>query len=352
MKAAVWHGRKDLRVEDIPEPHPAPGQVKLQVGRVGICGTDLHEYLAGPIFVSTSPHPLTGTKAPVALGHEFCGTVVEVGKGVKKVNVGDRVSAAAFIICGECWYCRRGHYALCDQLGVTGLSTHGAMAEYVVVPEYALFKLPESISDDIGALVEPMATGVRAMLRTRVRPGETVAVLGAGPIGLGTIMAARAVGASRVYAIEKATLRKEVATAVGATAVFDPNDGDPLEWLQDLTSGRGVDVAFECIGLKETIPLALTFARKGGRVGIVGVSEEPTTIDFEKEVLEKEKEIIAVLGYVEEPAIVIDLITDGRMNPTPLITDTIGLDEVVNKGFEELINKKDNHIKILISPQG
>lgn len=350
MKAAVWHKAEEIRIEDLPEPTPGPGHIKLKVKRVGICGTDLHEYLQGPIFIPTTPHPLTGIKAPLALGHEFCGEVVAVGPGVTDITEGTRVAVDACIYCGTCWYCRRGYFVLCDQIAFTGLAAHGGMAEYTVVPAYAAYPLPETVNDELGALVEPISVAVHAMRKAELQPGDTVAVLGAGPIGLVTMMVARASGAAQVFVIEKARARIEQARALGATAVLDPAMGNPVEQLRDLTNGRGADIVFECIGHKDTAPLAVELARKGGTAVIVGIFEEPSLFSFNNLIL-GEKQIRSALGYVGEFATTIQLIADGRLTPQSLITGRIRLDDVVEHGFLELIHHKDRHVKILIDPQ-
>jgi (R,R)-butanediol dehydrogenase/meso-butanediol dehydrogenase/diacetyl reductase len=350
MKAVLWHKAEEIRVENLPEPSPGPGQIKLKVKRVGICGTDLHEYLKGPIFIPTEPHPLTGLKAPITLGHEFCGEVVAVGKGVTGIAEGARAAVDACIYCGTCWYCRQGYYVLCDQVAFTGLAAHGAMAEYTVVPAYAAYPLPNTISDEIGALVEPISVAVHAMRKAELQQGDTVAVLGAGPIGLVTTMVARASGAARVFVIEKAKARMDQARALGATAILDPAEGSPIEQVRDLTNGRGADIVFECIGHKDTAPLAVELARKGGKAVIVGIFEEPSLFSFNNLIL-GEKQIRSALGYVGEFATTIQLIADGRLQPQSLITGCIRLDDVVEKGFLELIHHKDRHVKILIDPQ-
>ena len=166
MKAAVFHGQRDLRVDDVPEPETRPGGAKIEVSWCGICGSDLHEYTAGPIFVppSGSPHPLTGEEMPMVLGHEFGGRVVEVGEGVSRVEVGDRGAVEPIYYCGECPECRRGMYNLCRKLGFYGLSGGGGgFSEFAVVPEHMAHKLPEELSDEDGALVEPVAVGLHAV---------------------------------------------------------------------------------------------------------------------------------------------------------------------------------------------
>ena len=155
MKAAIWYKKGDIRIEDIPEPKPGVGQVKVRIKACGICGSDLHEYTDGPFIIPSKPHPLTGREGgPVVLGHEFSAEVVEVGDQVEQFIPGDRVTMSALIVCGTCHYCRRGAYNMCLKLGSTGFAADGGFAEYAVVPYYALYKLPDSVTDDMGAFVE------------------------------------------------------------------------------------------------------------------------------------------------------------------------------------------------------
>ena len=174
MKAAVFHGPKDIRLEDVPEPSRRGGSVKVKVDGCGICGTDLHEYLAGPIFIPPvgSPHPITGETLPLTLGHEFAGSVVEVAADVSDVSVGESVAIEPVYRCGACPACWRGATNLCEQLGFYGLmGGGGGMSEYAVMPSYMVHRLPGELSAEQGALVEPIAVGLRAVRRAGVRPG-------------------------------------------------------------------------------------------------------------------------------------------------------------------------------------
>lgn len=210
MKALLFYGQKDVRVQEVPEPRVRPGSVKVKVEWCGICGTDLHEYLGGPIFVPApgNPHPLTGETLPVILGHEFAGQVVEVGEGVTRVQVGDRVAVEPILCCGECPECRRGLYNLCRKVGFHGLSGGGGgFSEFTVVPESMAHRLPDGMSTEEGALVEPVAVGFHAVRKARFAPGQTAIVFGAGPIGLVTVQCLRAAGASQVAVVELAAAR-------------------------------------------------------------------------------------------------------------------------------------------------
>ena len=180
MKAAVYYGPNKLDVTDVPEPQPTPGTVKVKVGYNGICGTDLHEYYAGPIFVPTEPHPLTGQQLPLTMGHEFAGTITAIGAGVTGYAEGDRVAVEPIYRCGHCEPCRIGNYNICAQIGFHGLMSDGGMAEYTVVPTNMLHRLPDNVSLELGALVEPMSVAYHAATLGEPRPGRTAMVFGAG----------------------------------------------------------------------------------------------------------------------------------------------------------------------------
>ncbi len=350
MKALRWYGKEDLRYEDVPEPYPGPGQVKVKVRWCGICGTDLHEYRAGPVFYATSPNPLTGRCAPLTIGHEFTGDVVELGEGVTKRKVGERVTADSIWACGSCYYCKRNMPNLCLLGGYTGCQSDGAMAEYVVVPEYTLYKLPDSISYEIGALTETLACGVHPVRRSGLQEGDTVAIVGAGTIGLANMLAIRAAGASRIYVLEISETRGQRALAKGATAVVNPRECDPVEQILRLTDGLGVDVSFDCAGNSVSGPLAVKLARRAGTVVIVGITEHPSPNFNFNDINLSERTVIGSLGYIGDTRTVIELIEDGRIDPSGLVTGTVKLQDAVEKGFKELINHPDKHVKILVQP--
>lgn len=241
MRAAVWHGRNDIRVEDVPLPvSPPAGWVQIRVQWCGICGSDLHEYVAGPVFIPVdAPHPLTGIKGQCILGHEFCGEIVELGAGVEGFSVGEPVAADACQHCGTCYYCTHGLYNICENLAFTGLMNNGAFAELVNVPANLLYKLPADFPAEAGALIEPLAVGMHAVKKAGSLLGQNVVVVGAGTIGLCTIMCAKAAGAAQVIALEMSGARKAKALEVGASHVIDPNECDALAEVRRLTGGLG-----------------------------------------------------------------------------------------------------------------
>lgn len=349
MKAAKWYAKKDIRVENVPEPSaPKPGEVKIKVTWCGICGSDLHEYLAGPIFIPTSPHPLTGSQAPLILGHEFSGTVVEVGEGVTTVRVGDLVAPDACQHCGVCINCREGRYNVCQKLAFTGLMADGAFAEYVNVPAEVCYVLPPNFDLEAAALIEPLATGFKAVRLAGSLLGKTAVVFGTGTIGLGTLMCAKAAGAY-VIAVEMSAARKKLAKECGADVILDPKECDVIVEIKKLTK-VGADVSFECIGNKLTAPLAIEAIRNNGKAVIVGIFEEPSSFNFFN-LSATDKVVIGTLAYtVDDFQGVANLLASGQLKTAPLITGRIKLDDIIEKGFEELVNNKDANIKIIVSP--
>lgn len=351
MRAAVWHGRHDIRVETVPLP-PAPpeGWVQIRVHWCGICGSDLHEYLAGPVFIPVdAPHPLTGIQGQCILGHEFCGEIAAVGAGVQGFAVGQRVAADACQHCGHCYYCLHGMYNICENLAFTGLMNNGAFAELVNVPANLLYALPDHFPTEAGALIEPLAVGMHAVKKAGSLLGQNVVVVGAGTIGLCTIACARAAGAAQVIALEMSEARKARAKAVGASHVIDPSACDALAEVRRVTGGLGADISFECIGHKDTAKLAIDTIRKAGTCVMVGIFEEPSNFNF-FELVSTEKRVIGSLAYNGEFADVIAFIADGRIDVTPFITGRIQLEDIVDKGFEQLVHHKENNVKIIVSP--
>lgn len=350
MKAAVWYGRYDVRIKDVPEPKPGEGEVKIKIHWCGICGTDLHEYIAGPIFLPVEPHPLTGKKVPLIMGHEFSGEVAEVGKSVQGIEVGDIVVPWPGLTCGKCYWCKRGEPGLCQMLAARGLMVDGAFAEYVIVPSLTINKVPVGVPSDEAALTEPLAVGLHGLRKSGIKPGDNVVVVGAGTIGLSTIQAARISGARKVFAVEVLNARKELAMRLGADIVIDPTEANVLEEVQKETDGVGADIAFECVGIQETLNTTVDAIRRGGKAVILGVFEKPVEIGMTLAVA-FEKQMIGSFGHDFEFPSVLSYLKDGRMQAKPLITDKIELDDIVEQGFKELINSKERHIKILVSPR-
>ena len=335
MKALLWHNQRDVRVEEVPEPTVKPGTVKIKVKWCGICGTDLHEYLAGPIFIPTEEHPLTHVKAPVILGHEFSGEVIEIGEGVTSHKVGDRVVVEPIYSCGKCEACKHGHYNVCEQLVFHGLGGEGGgFSEYTVVPEDMVHHIPDEMTYEQGALVEPAAVAVHAVRQSKLKEGEAVAVFGCGPIGLLVIQALSA-GATPVIAVELSKERQELAKLAGADYVLNPATQDVLAEIRNLTNGLGVNVSFEVTGVEVVLRQAIESTSFEGQTVIVSVWEKDATITPNNLVL-KEKEVIGILGYRHIFPAVIKLISSGQIQAEKLITKKLQSIKLLKKDLKHL----------------
>ncbi len=350
MKAARWYGKRDIRIEEVTPRSPAPGEVRIRVDYAGICASDLHEYTHGPQFIPTQPHPRTGRCAPVTMGHEFTGVIAEVGNGVGDLKTGDRIVAEASLPCNECEYCKRGEYILCRSAAYLGFAWDGAFADSCTVPASICHKIPDILKSEDAVLIEPLASAMHAVRRGRLLQGETVAIVGTGTIGLSTLLCARAGGASRVFTVDKIASKRTLAKKLGAEVALDPAEGDPAEQIRALTGGRGVDLAFECIGSSATIATTTRCARPHGRTVVVGVCVEPQPFSF-LDMLVNEREIIGTVGYLGEFEMCIALIIDGRIDVRPLVSAWIGLDEIVSHGFEPFTSPENENIKIVVTPR-
>ncbi|NJC73440.1 2,3-butanediol dehydrogenase [Planosporangium thailandense] len=352
MRALRFHGRQDLRIDDVPEPEAGPGQIKVKVDWCGICGTDLHEFQAGPIYVpSTAPHPLTGELAPVVMGHEFAGRVAAVGEGVTDVQVGDAVTVEPSIRCDACVACEDGRYNICETRGVYGLSGWGGgLAEYCVVDRRNVHILPPSVPTDVGALVEPLAVAWHAVRNSGFEAGQDALVVGAGPIGLALLLCLKAHGARWVGISEMSAARKQLAGQLGADDVLDPRTDDVVDRARKATGGTGPHVAFDASGLPVTLETAITAVRTRGTVCNVAIWEEPAPVDMQL-LQNGEKTLRSTLCYAgDDYPEVVAALSDGRLSPGALITARVPLDEAVDGGFRQLLDNKDQHVKLLIAP--
>ncbi|WP_144872397.1 2,3-butanediol dehydrogenase [Microbacterium sp. 1.5R] len=331
MKAALFHAKEDLRVEDVSEPTPEPGQVKLRNAFAGICGSDLHVYYspeaAGLDF--DHPHPVTGSTLPQILGHEFSGTVVELGAGVTGVQVGDRVAVWPIYYCGECAACRRGMFNACQKIGFHGLSSHGGgMAEFTTVDASKLHSLPDNVDLRMGALVEPMAVAWHAVSRSGVEAGGSALIAGAGPIGIGVWFALKARGVRNVLVSEPSADRRAIISALGAS-VIDPVNEDLGQAVADLTDGEGVDVAFDAAGAGPAITSSLANLVPGGRVVVVAIHERPMEF-MPTQLVMGETEIAGALAYLPEDFdAVIEAMSRGVYDTTGWVQE-VALEEVVD----------------------
>ena len=351
MKAARFHGQKDVRIENIDEPVTRSGTVKIAVAWCGICGTDLHEYLEGPIFISAPghPHPLSHESAPVTMGHEFSGTIEEVGDGVEGLKVGDNVVVEPYFVCNECPPCKAGNYHLCEKMGFIGLAGGGGgLSEKVVVDQRWVHPIGD-IPLDEAALIEPLSVAHHAVVRSGAKPGDVALIGGAGPIGLLTAAILKGIGVTTVIS-ELSTARKEKALSSGAADyVIDPTTENVRARVLELTADVGADVAFECAGVNIVLDTLLDALRPAGVLVNVSIWGHPATVDMQKIVL-KEIDLRGTIAYVRDHEETVSLVSSGKINLKPFITGRIALDDLITEGFDTLINHNDTAVKILVHP--
>ena len=343
MLAVRWHARGDVRVEEVPAPlPPGPGEVQLQVRWCGICGTDLEEWLSGPVFIPAAvPHPVTGARAPLVLGHEFAGVVAAAGDGVTGLLPGQRVAVDTIVSCGSCHWCRRGEVTRCPALGALGLHADGGLAELCNAPARMCLPVPDTVADDEAALAEPLAVAVRALRRGGLRPGERVAVVGAGAVGLLVVQAAAAFGADSVTVAEPLPERRALAMRLGADRAVPPDEAVALE----------ADVAVECAGSPGAVQTAVRALRSGGRAVLLGIVTEAAPI-APMDLVRGEKSLIGSLSHVwdEDFQVALRLLGRGAVQAAPLITDRIPLSAAVSGGLTLLRDEPGKHLKILVRP--
>ncbi|KAJ5521055.1 hypothetical protein N7463_001508 [Penicillium fimorum] len=353
MKALRWHGDKDgltLQLDDIPKPTIKHGWVLVKNAWSGICGSDLHEYLHGPKNGPLTPHPITGETLPTGVGHEFSGTVVEVGEGVSDLDIGQKVVVFPSIMDHDCYYCKEQIFGLCKSRGFMGFSGYGGgMQEYVCVERIAIHKVPDHVPLDIAALAEPLAVAWHGVLLAKPQPNQIALVLGAGPIGISVVMGLKAHGVEKIYVSEPSSQRARQAIAAGATEVFNPLEQDIVSCVQAVSDGLGAHVLFECAGVQSALDASFAAAR--GKAVVIELAKyaKPVTIwpnNFNKKGLSYIQSNIYTRQEFQE---VVDNIASGKFKyPEIMITAKVPLQDAIKDGFEELLASKDRHCKVLI----
>lgn len=346
MKAARWHGAKDIRVEETEVSAPGKKQVRIEVKFAGICGSDLHEYTHGPQLIPfAKPYPLSGHQGVTTLGHEFSGVIESVGDEVTGFKQGDRVVVEPIFRNPASPFIATGEYNLSEPLGFVGLTSNGAFAKYVVVEDYMVHKTPDGFTFEQGALVEPAAVAVYGVQQSGLSAGQSVLVAGAGPIGLLCVQAAIAFGATKVFVTDISEKRLEMARKVGATHVINATATDIPDQIRKITS-IGADVFLDAAGVQASFTTGIKSLRNGGTAVLVALFGKPVTHDALDQVL-REITIKAIIGYRNVFPKVIDLIHTGRMKAEKLVTRKIALDDIVGDGFEALVNDP-SEVKILV----
>ncbi|UCG83549.1 MAG: alcohol dehydrogenase catalytic domain-containing protein [Dehalococcoidia bacterium] len=332
MRAAMVEGKMKLAIREMPEPSLDKDEVLIRVQYCGICGSDIHRYKWG---------------AALGIGHEFSGDIVKVGPNVTSLKVGDRVAVEPHHSCGECYWCRQGaEIGLCEEFYLGIERYQGAFRTHVKAREYQVHKLPDNMSYEQAALIEPTTISLHAVKLSEMKEGDTVAVLGLGPIGQLVARVARALGAGQVYATEASRSRIELARGV-VDEVIDINATDPVDRIMELTQGRGADVVFECAGSIATAQQSLALVRKGGTIVAVSICFDWVDIPFSSIVLKGLTLKGFVCWSVGDYESAMKLIGDGKIDVDPLLTCRMPLADI-NEAFEQAMRGEGG--TILIKP--
>ena len=346
MKAAVLHGVKDLRVDEVPTPGaPAPNEVKIAIGKVGICGSDVHYWEHGRIgdFV---------VRAPMILGHECAGTVVETGANVTHLRVGDHVCLEPGVprlsTSVSHYYMKRGEYNLCPDIFFFATPPdHGSFCGFVNHPADFCFKLPDNVSLEEGALIEPLSTGIFAARVAPVAMGDTVVITGAGPIGLMNLLAVKAAGAANVIISDMVPERLKIAQEIGATKTILGGAEELREATRDLTDGRGADVCIECAGHPSALNACIAAARPGATVVLIGMPPGDTATLNVNDMIVREIKLRPIFRYNNTFPTGVSLLASGKVNLKPLISKRFSLAEVP-QAFEYVVANRATCVKAVV----
>ncbi len=343
MKAAVIKGPEEIRIENVDKPTIKKNDILMKVAAVGICGSDMQFYQKGPDSIP---------KGRTIIGHEWSGDVVEVGPEVKDVKVGSRVVGTGFSYCGTCEKCTQGVWWECPEQGLPGYGMDGAMAEYVVLPNPILgalvFEMPENMSYEQAAVIEPMAIAGWAVEEAHIKPDQTVVVLGAGPIGLGALQFAKVDGA-KVIVSEPSVKRAELAKKLGADLIINPKTTDPIEAVREFTSGIWADVVIECSGVPAVFYQGLDMLKRDGQLKQIanfsgGLQLSPEMMHHK--IMKKNLTIQWTGGLVWRKAF--ELVSSGKVKTKELVSHVYPLDEV--KQAFEMVRNTEESVKVLLKP--
>jgi (R,R)-butanediol dehydrogenase/meso-butanediol dehydrogenase/diacetyl reductase len=352
MKALVYYGNKNVRVENVDEPLMKDDLVKLKIDYCGICATDMEEYYFGPKYIShDEPHPISGKKTPIIVGHEVTGTVVEVGKDVLGLSLGTRVVLNGILSCGECYFCDRELTNQCAKAVIIAFGDDGGMAEYAVWKGSEVIPLPNNVKSIEAALVEPSAVAHHAVAKSMLNIGDSVAILGCGTVGLLALQIAKAKGA-KVYAIDKRRKSLDMARQLGADGCIDANIevNKRKRQLMELTAGIGPDVVIDAAGGHDTPVEAVELVRTGGTVVLVAIYTSKPEFDF-NEIMFREVNVIGSLGYQRKDVeAVVSLISEQKIKTEMLVSEIIGIDQVVDVGYNKMLSGNKDFFRILVSP--
>lgn len=335
------HAIKDLRLEEVPVPTPGPGEVLLKIATVGTCGSDVHYYLEGGIGDAI-------VEEPIIMGHEFSAWVATAGAGVTGLEVGQLCSVEPAIPCGHCEYCTHGHPNLCPNVNFCGTPPiDGVFAEYAVMPAENCFPLPEGFSATDGAMLEPLGIAIHTVDLAHLKVGATIAILGAGPVGLLIAAVAKAAGAGAIYMTDPIAARRAFALSYCADAVFNPDAEDVVAAIMTATNERGVDVAFEAAGAEETPDQAAHITRPGGKVVVVGIPSEDAMTMTASVVRRKGLTIKLVRRMKHTYPRAIRIVEKGIVDIKPLATHSFSLEQI-QQAFELVAGYKDGVLRAMV----
>lgn len=329
---------REIVLEEVERPKPKPGRVLIKVKYCGICGSDIHAYHGAHPFI----------KPPIVLGHEFSGTIEELGEDVKGLEIGQRVVVEPLLVCGRCLNCRLGHYNRCVTMKVIGAQTDGAFSEYLTVPAHRVISIPDEVSLKHGALVEPLAVAIHAVKRAGPIGGLNVVVLGAGPIGLLTASVAKKYGANEVLITDLSDYKLKVAESLGIDYTVNVKKEDLVKVVKNVFGSEGVDVVFECVGSNPvTIAQAIDIVRRGATIVVVGVFKEeiPVKVGF---IQDRELELKGTAVYIFKDFLdAIELLRKREIAVERLISKVFSLKELKD-AFNYIEENRDIIIKVLI----
>ncbi len=347
MQAAVLHGVRDLRVEDVPAPGaPQPGEVQIQINKVGICGSDVHYWEHGRIgdFV---------VREPMILGHECAGTIVEIGAGVTDLNVGDRVAIEPGVprlsTPASHFYMKRGEYNLCPDIFFFATPPdHGSFCDRVNHRADFCFRLPDGVSLEAGAMIEPLSTGIYAARVAPITTGDCVVIAGAGPIGLMNVLTARAAGATEIIVSDMVESRLEMALQIGATQTIRGDADELKNAAREATNGRGADVAIECAGHPSALKACIGACRAGATTVLIGMPAGNTAEININDLIVREIKLRPIFRYNNTFPTGVNLLASGRVDVTPLISKRFELSQVP-EAFEYVTQNRETCVKAIVN---
>lgn len=344
MQAAVMTEIQQIAIEQRDIPTLQGDEVLVKVMAVGVCGSDVHYYEKGRIGDAI-------VKGPMILGHELAGEVVSIGQQVKHLSVGTRVAVEPGVTCGRCDRCKEGRYNLCpDVVFFATPPVDGAFCEYIKIREDFAFPIPDHVSYEEAAMIEPFSVGIHAANRTGVKPGDSVAILGMGPVGLLAVVAAKEYGAAEIIVSDMETKRLQVAKELGATCTINLKEEDVNHRIHQITNGQGVDVAWETAGHPQALKTALASVRRGGKVAIIGLpAEDEIPLDIHT-ITGGEVDLIGIFRYANTYPDAIKILSSGKYDINTIITHSYSLAET-KLALDEAMTNKSEAIKVIVYPQ-